>query len=104
LKVGVWFECVAMFVDEGPATKESPPRWETNLIEVLSSLERLHLRISQQKNQHRPTCDRLTCLEDGRSFKSLKKHLWVTHKMTPSQYRRKWNLPVDYPMTASRNE
>jgi predicted transcriptional regulator len=38
-------------------------------------------------------------LEDGKVFKSLKRHL-RTHKMTAEQYRAKWNLPRDYPMVA----
>ena len=41
----------------------------------------------------------LICLDDGRKFKSLKRHL-ASHGMTPDQYRQKWNLPKDYPMTA----
>ena len=41
----------------------------------------------------------LICLEDGQKFNSLKKHLQSTHGMTPEEYREKWNLPEDYPMT-----
>jgi MucR family transcriptional regulator, transcriptional regulator of exopolysaccharide biosynthesis len=41
----------------------------------------------------------LICLDDGKKFKSLKRHL-ASHGMTPDQYRTKWNLPKDYPMTA----
>jgi predicted transcriptional regulator len=41
----------------------------------------------------------LICLDDGKKFKSLKRHL-ASHGMTPDQYRQKWNLPKDYPMTA----
>ena len=39
-------------------------------------------------------------LEDGRKFKSLKRHLTAEYGMTPSQYREKWGLPADYPMVA----
>ncbi len=42
----------------------------------------------------------LVCLEDGKKFKSLKRHLRPQHRMTPDQYCAKWNLPVDYPMVA----
>ncbi|MEQ1901702.1 MAG: MucR family transcriptional regulator [Devosia sp.] len=42
----------------------------------------------------------IVCLEDGPSFKSLKRHLRVHHQMTPEQYREKWQLPVSYPMVA----
>jgi predicted transcriptional regulator len=42
----------------------------------------------------------LICLEDGRKFKSLKRHLRTRYNLTPEQYRAKWQLPPDYPMVA----
>jgi len=42
----------------------------------------------------------LVCLEDGRKFKSLKRHLRAKYDMSPEQYRAKWGLPADYPMVA----
>jgi predicted transcriptional regulator len=45
------------------------------------------------------TPEYLVCLEDGKKFKSLKRHL-RQYRMTPDQYRSKWNLPADYPMVA----
>lgn len=44
--------------------------------------------------------DCIICLEDGKMFRSLKRHLAVSHGMTPAQYRTRWNLPADYPMVA----
>jgi len=44
--------------------------------------------------------DRIICLEDGRSFSMLKRHLETDHKLTPQQYRDRWGLPRDYPMVA----
>jgi predicted transcriptional regulator len=46
------------------------------------------------------TPDYIICLEDGKKFKSLKRHLRSTYDMTPEQYRAKWSLPADYPMVA----
>jgi predicted transcriptional regulator len=46
------------------------------------------------------TPDYLICLEDGRKFKSLKRHLRTKYDMSPDDYRRKWRLPPDYPMVA----
>ena len=46
------------------------------------------------------TDDFLICLEDGKRFKSLRRHLSTTYNMTPEAYREKWNLPKDYPMVA----
>ena len=46
------------------------------------------------------TPDFIICLEDGKKFKSLKRHLRTKYDMTPDQYRAKWGLPSDYPMVA----
>ena len=46
------------------------------------------------------TPEYIVCLEDGRKFKSLRRHLHSQYGMTPEQYREKWNLPLDYPMVA----
>ena len=46
------------------------------------------------------TPDFLICLEDGRKFKSLKRHLRTKYNMSPEDYRAKWNLAKDYPMVA----
>jgi predicted transcriptional regulator len=46
------------------------------------------------------TADHIICLEDGRVFKSLKRHLRAKYDMSPEQYRTKWGLPLDYPMVA----
>jgi len=44
--------------------------------------------------------DYIICLEDGKKFKSLKRHLSTHYNMTPDEYRAKWNLPHDYPIVA----
>lgn len=46
------------------------------------------------------TPDYIICLEDGKKFKSLKRHLRTHYNLTPDQYREKWGLPYDYPMVA----
>ena len=46
------------------------------------------------------TPDYIVCLEDGKKFKSLKRHLRTQYNMTPEQYRERWGLPADYPMVA----
>ena len=45
--------------------------------------------------------DGIICLEDGKAFQMMKRHLRVEHGMTPEEYRDKWGLPADYPMVAS---
>ncbi|ASP33305.1 MULTISPECIES: MucR family transcriptional regulator [Stappiaceae] len=44
--------------------------------------------------------DYIICLEDGKKFKSLKRHLRTHYNMTPEEYREKWDLGADYPMVA----
>lgn len=46
------------------------------------------------------TPEHIVCLEDGKKFKSLKRHLRTQYNMTPEQYREKWSLGPDYPMVA----
>lgn len=44
--------------------------------------------------------DYIVCLEDGKKLKMLKRYLATNYKITPDQYRERWNLPADYPMVA----
>lgn len=46
------------------------------------------------------TDSHILCLEDGKPFKSLKRHIHTHHGLTPDEYRLRWNLPHDYPMVA----
>ncbi len=46
------------------------------------------------------TNDYIVCLEDGKKFKSLKRHLRTQYGLSPEEYREKWGLPADYPMVA----
>jgi len=68
------------------ATKESQPR----------SVE-LNPAVSIKKSI---TPEYIICLEDGKQFKSLKRHLRTSFNLTPEEYREKWGLPYDYPMVA----
>ena len=70
----------------------SAPRWRPN-----PSPSRKQPAVSVKKSV---TDDYVICLEDGRKFKSLKRHLASAYGLTPEQYRAKWNLPKDYPMVA----
>jgi len=46
------------------------------------------------------TPEHIVCLEDGKKFKSLKRHLRTHYNLSPEEYREKWGLPADYPMVA----
>lgn len=64
---------------------------------VAPIIEKLVPAVSIRKSV---TPDAIICLEDGKSFKSLKRHLSSKYDMTPEQYRTKWGLPADYPIVA----
>ena len=84
--------------------------------EILNLINQIHsalLRVSGGQSDTQPeplkpavslkksiTADYLICLEDGKKFKSLKRHLRTQYNMTPEQYREKWSLAPDYPMVA----
>ncbi|GJD66282.1 Transcriptional regulatory protein ros [Methylobacterium frigidaeris] len=88
-------------------SKNSVPVSELpNLIaSVHTSLTNLGQAVAEQSEKLTPpvpikktvTPDYLISLEDGRQYKSLKRHL-TSRGMTPEQYRQKWGLPHDYPM------
>ena len=70
-------------------------RASTGVVEVTS--DPLKPAFPVKKSVHP---DFIICLEDGKKFKSLKRHLRTQYEMTPEQYREKWALPADYPMVA----
>jgi predicted transcriptional regulator len=63
----------------------------------VAPVEELKPAVSVKKSV---TPDYIVCLEDGKQFKSLKRHLRTAYDMTPEEYRTKWGLPNDYPMVA----
>ena len=99
-------EIVSAFV-----SKNSVPMTELPalIVSVHATLERLTVAGVEEKAEpltpavsvrRSITPDYIICLEDGKKFKSLKRHLRTRYDMTPDQYRAKWNLPNDYPMVA----
>ncbi len=48
------------------------------------------------------TPNHVVCLEDGKKFKMLKRHLKTDHNMTPKEYQERWGLPGDYPIVAPK--
>lgn len=84
------------------ATNTVPPGELPKLLQsvhdALSSLGKPQEPIS--KIEDTVTDDYIICLEDGRKLQILKRHLRQRYGMTPEEYRKKWNLPSDYPMVA----
>lgn len=50
--------------------------------------------------KHSVTPDYIICLEDGKKFKSLRRHLRASYGLSPEEYRARWGLPADYQMTS----
>jgi len=67
------------------------PRAQENVAEPLVPA------VNPKRSVH---ADYIVCLEDGKRFKSLKRHLMSSYGLTPDEYRTKWGLPHDYPMVA----
>lgn len=65
--------------------------------EVIVAVEELKPAVPVRKSV---AADYIICLEDGKKFKSLKRHLRTHYNLSPEEYREKWGLPADYPMVA----
>ncbi len=99
-------DVVAAYVSNNPVPATDLP----NLIaEVHAALGRVSgsveaVVVEKQKPAVNPKKsihdDYLICLEDGKKFKSLKRHLMTHYGLTPDEYREKWGLDASYPMVA----
>lgn len=100
-------DIVAAYVSNNPVPAGELPRLIAEIHAAITGVaagavpqqaeEKLVPAISVRKSV---TPDFMICLEDGKKFKSLKRHLATHHGLTPDEYRQKWNLPADYPMVA----
>ena len=100
-------EVVAAFVSNNPLPKGELPALIQTIHNALTGLSVGVENAAPKEEPKQPavsirksvTPEYLICLEDGKKFKSLKRHLG-THGLTPDQYRAKWHLPADYPTVA----
>jgi len=99
-------DIVAAYVSNNPVPASDLPSLIADTHSAMSRLrsttgpvaeERLVPAVSIKKSV---TPDFLICLEDGKKFKSLKRHIGTHYNLTPDEYRAKWGLPADYPMVA----
>ena len=97
-------EIVAAYVSNNPVQSSELSNLIRNVHETLRSLSGTPVESIDAKPavsvKKSVTDDFLICLEDGKKFKSLKRHLRAKYDMTPEEYREKWGLPYDYPMVA----
>ena len=99
-------EIISAYVSNNPTSRDDLP---VLIVEVHEALSKASNRLAApEREELRPavalkksvTPDYIICLEDGKKFKSLKRHLRTHYNLSPEEYREKWNLPHDYPMVA----
>lgn len=97
-------EIVAAYVSNNPVQSSDLAGLIRNVHAALNGLNAEEKQAPEAKPaipvKKSVTDDYLICLEDGKKFKSLKRHLRAKYDMTPDEYREKWGLPFDYPMVA----
>jgi len=99
-------DIIVAYISNNPVPRSELPALISN---IHATIERLRMGAVAEpeaklvpavpaKKSVRP--DHIVCLEDGKKFKSLKRHLATHHDLAPDEYRRKWGLARDYPMVA----
>ena len=99
-------QIAAAYVAHNALTSTELPKLVADIYGTLTSL--LTAPALSQETRPRPAVpvrrsvapEAIICLEDGKQFKSLKRHLITYHQLSPEQYRAKWGLSSDYPMVA----
>ena len=97
-------EIVAAYVSKNPVPAHELPTIIKNVRATLGDLAHGDARDLPRapavaiKKSVQP--DYIVCLEDGKKLKMLKRYLRSRYKLSPSEYRERWNLPPDYPMVA----
>lgn len=98
-------DIVSAFVSNNSVPAEQLQELLQNTFKTLNGLG---TTVKEEEVQQKPavavkksiTDDYLICLEDGKKLKMLKRYLRTQYNLSPEDYRRKWNLPADYPMVA----
>jgi predicted transcriptional regulator len=104
----VLLECttsiISAYVANNTIQKENLPALISEAFRALAQVEQTRAPVEELKPavpiKRSVQPDHIVCLEDGKKFKSLKRHLMSQYNMTPQDYREKWGLPGDYPMVA----
>jgi predicted transcriptional regulator len=103
-------EIISAYVSNNPVSQTDLPRLIGDVYRSLSGTTAAAAPAKEEPVELKPaisirksiTPDHLICLEDGKKFKSLKRHLRTHYNLSPEQYREKWGLPNDYPMVAPK--
>ena len=99
-------EIVSAYVSNNPVSATQLPELIASTFQSVSSLQAAKSSVEEPNREPAVpikksiTDEYLICLENGKKFKSLKRHLMSHHGLTPDQYRERWGLKPDYPMVA----
>lgn len=99
-------QIVAAYVGNNPISATELPKLIQETLTALASADGAEVAALQEPQKPAVSIkksighDHITCLEDGKQFKSLKRHLRTDHNLEPDEYRAKWGLPKDYPIVA----
>ncbi|MEX0628756.1 MAG: MucR family transcriptional regulator [Cucumibacter sp.] len=98
-------DIVSAYVSNNAVSQSDLARLITDVYGALSSLSLVQTMPAEARKpavsiKKSVAADYIVCLEDGKKFQSLKRHLSTHYNLTPEQYREKWGLPADYPMVA----
>ncbi len=98
-------EIVAAYVSNNKVNASDIPDLISETFDAISGLQENSAHFMRKRDPAVPinksvTPDYVICLEDGKKLKMLKRYLRTHYGMSPDDYRRKWALPADYPMTA----
>jgi predicted transcriptional regulator len=105
IQIELTADVVAAYVSNNPVPVGELPKL---IADVYTALGQVASAVPAEAELQKPavpikksvTPDFIVSLEDGKRFKSLKRHLMTSYGLTPDEYRAKWNLPSDYPMVA----
>lgn len=98
-------EILVAHLSKNKVSTNDLPKLISDIVQALSSLSAGEPQPAPRSAPAIPisksvTPDYIICLEDGKKMKMLKRHLRSAYKMSPDDYRKRWGLPVDYPMVA----
>ena len=97
-------EIVAAYVSKNPVAADELPAIIKNVHATLGGFGGAETRALPRAPavpvKKSVQADYIVCLEDGKKLKMLKRYLRARYKLTPDDYRARWNLPADYPMVA----
>ena len=102
--LGLATEIVSAHVSHNPVAADQLPGLIQQVFKALASVEQATAAPPQAEPavpvKKSVLADHIVCLDCGKQFSMLRRHLMTDHKMTPEQYRQRWELPSSYPLVA----